>query len=77
MIDWSQGGVGGGARGFFFNFDSMQLNVVGFDDAVNLTEQWGCLRYMGVSKKMVGFPNNHGVFLLRMIILGCFGGTTI
>ena len=26
---------------------------------------------------MVGFPNNHGVFLLKMIILGCFGGTTI
>ena len=22
-------------------------------------------------------PNNHGVFLLKMIILGCFGGTTI
>ena len=26
--------------------------------------------------KMV-VPNNHGVFLLKMIILGCFGGTTI
>ena len=22
-------------------------------------------------------PNNHGVFLINMIILGCFGGTTI
>ena len=27
--------------------------------------------------KMVGFPNNHGFFLLKMIILGCFGGTPI
>ena len=27
--------------------------------------------------KMVGFPNNHWVFLIKMIILGCFGGTTI
>ena len=27
--------------------------------------------------KMVGFPNNYRVFLLEMIILGCFGGTTI
>jgi len=26
---------------------------------------------MGSSEKMVGFPNNHGVFLLKMIILGC------
>ena len=26
--------------------------------------------------KMV-VPNNHGVFLLKMIILGCFGGTII
>ena len=26
---------------------------------------------------MVGFRNNHGVFLLKMMILGCFGGTTI
>ena len=26
--------------------------------------------------KMV-VPNNHGVFLLKIIILGCFGGTTI
>ena len=26
--------------------------------------------------KMV-VPNNHGVFLLKMTILGCFGGTTI
>ena len=35
---------------FFFNFwETMELNVVGFDDAMNLTEQWGCLRYMGVS----------------------------
>ena len=30
---------------------------------------------MGATPKMVGFPNN-GVFLLKMIILGCFGGTT-
>ena len=28
---------------------------------------WGC-------PKMVDFPNNHGVFLLKMIMLGCFGG---
>ena len=26
---------------------------------------------------MVGFPNNYWVFLLKMTILGCFGGTTI
>ena len=26
---------------------------------------------------MVGFPNNHRVFLLKMIILVFFGGTTI
>ena len=25
----------------------------------------------------MGVPNNHGVFLLKTIILGCFGGTTI
>ena len=25
---------------------------------------------MGVSGKMLGFPNNHGVFLLKIIILG-------
>ena len=25
----------------------------------------------------IGVPNNHGVFLLKMIISGCFGGTTI
>ena len=30
-----------------------------------------------VFPKMVGFPNNHGVFLRKMIILWCFGGTTI
>ena len=29
----------------------------------------------GVPKMVV--PNNHGVFLLKMIIFGCFGGTTI
>ena len=27
--------------------------------------------------KMVGFPNNHGFFLLKMIISRCFWGTTI
>ena len=32
---------------------------------------------MWVLPKMVGFPSNHGFFLLKMIILGCFGGTTI
>ena len=30
---------------------------------------------MWMFPKMVGFPNNHGVFLLKMIILRCFGGT--
>ena len=27
--------------------------------------------HMGGVPKMMGFPNNHGVFLLQMIILGC------
>ena len=26
---------------------------------------------------MMGLPNNHWDFLLKMIILGCLGGTTI
>ena len=29
----------------------------------------------GFPKMLV--PNNYGVFLLKMIILGCFGGTTL
>ena len=31
----------------------------------------GLVKSDGGSPKMVGFPNNHGVFLLKMIILGC------
>ena len=31
---------------------------------------------MGGLLKMVGLPNNHGVFLLKMIILGCEMGET-
>ena len=27
-------------------------------------------KYLGATPKMVGFPNNHGVFLLKMTILG-------
>ena len=37
---------------------------------------WYIFIYGGFPK-MVGFPNNHAVFLLKMIILGCFGGTPI
>ena len=34
-----------------------------------------CIVKWGVPKMVV--PNNHGVFLLKLISLGCFGGTTI
>ena len=33
--------------------------------------------YMGGSLNGGEIPNNHGIFLPKMIILGCFGGTTI
>jgi len=36
-----------------------------------------CCQVVGWFPKMVGFPNNNGVFLLKMILLGCFAGTTI
>jgi len=58
------------------------LGLVSFQGAEK-TDGWGgsgrdyITLHMWGLPKMVGFPNNHGFFLLKMIILRCFGGTTI
>ena len=60
------------------------LSVNQFDNLIHFiylksnnpyTKKNGYLATWGFPKMVV--PNNHGVFLLKMIILGCLGGTTI
>ena len=41
----------------------------------NMISEFMYIRIWGAPKMVVA--NNHGFFLLKMIILGCLGGTTI
>ena len=48
------------------------------DEVGHLLQVWGKMTNRSVSGflKMVGFPNNHGVFPLKMMILGCEMGVS-